>query len=273
MRFFLPLLALAACSGEQATAPAPAQAAAQTSHAAPAAGGAAGDHAHTSPHGGIVKTVGERHVEALFLPGGVMFYLSDAAEQALPIEGFSGTAVVKGAAGVETVTLAPMGDHLHAAAKLGHGEPASVVLTLNYGNKAESVSFEVPSVGLAEHDHTSLHGGQVGMWGDFHLEYLGKDDEHRVWVTSARRLPVTQAVSGSLKDGDTVVPLTFDAATGMLSGKAPGAGSRAVLVDVKVGESSFSVAFNAVEKPAGGAEGHGHGHGHGAHGAHGAHGP
>lgn len=256
MRIFLPLLVLAACSSEQAPSPAPAAPAAP---AAAAPDHASGEHAHASPHGGIVKTVGERHVEALFMPGGVMMYVSDSAQQALPVDAFSGTAVVKGPAGVETVTLTPMGDHLHAAAKLEHGKPASVVLTLTHDGKADSVSFEVQSVGLAEHDHTSLHGGQVGMWGDYHLEYAPKDGEHRVWVSDAKRVPVSGAVSGSLKDGDAVVPLSFDAGSGLLSGKAEGAGSRNVMVDVKVGETSFSLAFNAAEAPAAAAGGHDHG--------------
>jgi hypothetical protein len=142
-----------------------------------------------------------------------------------------------------------MGDHLHAAVKLEHGKPATAVLTLTREGKVESVQFDVAAVGLAEHDHTSLHGGQVGMWGDFHLEYAPADGEHRVWISDARRVPVTAGASGSLKDGDTVVPLTFDPATGLLSGRAEGAGTRPVMVDVKVGETSFSLAFNAVAAP------------------------
>lgn len=260
-----PLLFLvlaAACSSEPTapvqapTPPPPASTAPETT------GHGGGDHAHASPHGGEVKTVGERHVEALFMPDGLMFWISDSAQKALPTEGFTGSVVVKGPSGVETVTVAPMGDHLHAAAKLAQGEAASAVLTLTFGGKAESVSFETASVGLKEHDHASLHGGQVGMWGDYHLEYAPSDGEHRVWVTDANRVKVA-GVTGSLKDGDTVVPLSFDEAAGVLSGKNAGAGSRPVMVDVKVGETSFSLGFNAVVEPAPPAHGHEHGaHGH-----------
>ncbi|MDP2309706.1 MAG: hypothetical protein Q8P18_27040 [Pseudomonadota bacterium] len=268
MRTLLPLLVLAAACSTEPAAPAPAappQPIAPAAVPAPAAPGHAGaEHAHASPHGGEVKTVGERHVEALFMPGGIMFYVSDAGQKPLSLDGLTGSAVVKGPSGVETVTLAPMGDHLHAAARLAQGDAATAVLTLTVGGKAESVSFEVKSVGLQEHDHTSLHGGQVGMWGDYHLEYAPQDDEHRVWVTDAKRAQVT-GVSGSLKDGDTVVPLTFDPATGVLSGKLEGAGTRPVMVDVKVGETSFSLGFNpAAAAPTGG---HDHGaHDHGTHG-------
>lgn len=272
MRFLLPLLVLAACSSEPAAPPAPQPAQpAPTAPGTPVAGDAAGqtsgEHAHASPHGGVVKTVGQRHVEALFMPGGIMFYVSDGAQKPLPVDGFTGTALIKGPGGVETVTLAPMGDHLHAVAKLAQSDAASAVLTLTYEGKAESVSFETKSVGLQEHDHTSLHGGQVSMWGDYHVEYAPKDDEHRVWISDAKRVPVTAAVSGSLKDGEAAVPLSFDPATGVLSGKAEGAGSRPVMVDVKVGETSFSLGFNAAGAPAGGGHDHGAGgHEHGAHG-------
>jgi hypothetical protein len=221
-------------------------------------------HAHAAPHGGVVKSVGGRHVEAVFMPGGVLFYLSSPEGGALPVDGFAGSVVVKGPGGVETVTLQPMGDHLHAVVTLQHGQPAGVVLTLTHEGRAESATFEVAAVGLAEHDHTSLHGGQVGMWRDFHLEYAPRDGEHRVYVTDAKRLPVSLGVSGSLKDGDATLPLTFDPATGMLSGKAPGAGSRKVLVEVKVGDVAFSLGFQPVAgdpnpKP------HAHEHGDGAH--------
>ncbi len=263
MRLLLPLLVLTACSSEPtppAPSPTPAAAPAPAAPAAEAAGHASGEHAHASPHGGMVKTVGQHHVEALFMPGGIMFYVSDSAQNALPVAGFSGTAVIQGPGGVETVTLSPMGDHLHAVAKLAQRDRASAVLTLTSDGKAQSVTFETASVGLAEHDHTSLHGGQVSMWRDYHVEYAAKDGEYRFWLTDAKRVAVAAAASGSVKDGETVLPLTFDAATGMLSAKAEGAGSRPVTVDVKVGEESFSLGFNA-----GGASAGGHDHGGHAH--------
>ncbi|MES2644253.1 MAG: hypothetical protein V4850_32505 [Myxococcota bacterium] len=261
MRFLLPFVLLAACSTEP-TATEPAPAAPAPAAPAPAADHADGEHAHASPHGGEIKTVGNRHVEALFMPGGIMVWLTDTAEKPLPLDGITGSAVVKGPGGVETVTLAPMGDHLHAVAKLAQGEPATAVLTLTSSGKAESVSFETNAVGLQEHDHTSLHGGQVGMWGDYHLEYAPIDGEHRVWVTDAKRVPVA-GVTGSLTDGETAVPLTFDPATGKLAGKADGAGTRPVMVDVKVGETTFSLGFNAASPPpAKGYEHSPHGHGH-----------
>jgi hypothetical protein len=197
-----------------------------------------------------VQTVGDMHVEALMMAGGVMFYLSDAEQKPLLIDGYAGNAVVKAPAGVSMVQLAPMGDHLHAAAALEQGKPASVVLTLQHAGRARSASFETQAVGLATHDHTSLHGGQVGMWGDYHVEYAPKDASYRIWLTDAARNPVPGAVTAAVKDGDVTVPLVADP-TGMLSGPGEGAGTRPVMIDVKVGETAFSLGFNALEAPPG----------------------
>jgi hypothetical protein len=228
-----------------------------------AAAHAAGDHAHGAPHGGIVQTVGEYHVEALILPTGVMFYLSDAEEKPLSVQGFGGSVVVNGPAGVATVALAPMGDHLHAVAALEQGKPASLVLTLTREGKALSASFATDSVGLASHDHTSLHGGQVSMWGDHHVEYAAKYGEYRVWVTDEHRNPAPGPVSGSIKEGEVVTPLVYNAAENVLSAKAEGAGTKSAMVDLKVGETGFSLSFAAAPvatpEPA-------HGHDHGDHG-------
>ncbi len=202
-------------------------------------------HTHRSTHGGIPAELGDVHAEAVISPDGVLFYLSDVDEKPLAADGWSGTAVLKVGGAVQTVDLVPMGDHLHALAKLEKGAPATVVLTVTKDGKARSASFETPGVGMAAHDHTSLHGGQVSMWGDFHLEYLGGGDTYRAWVTDAHRNPVREGVVATLTDGTNVVPLGFDAPTGLLTGKGPGAGTRPVTIDVTVGATKFTLAFNA----------------------------
>ncbi len=239
----LPLL-FACSDGPPPPASAPAPAAAPVEAARPPDHGVPG-HAHESQHGGRVQSVGDRHVEAVLMPDGVLFYVSDAAQSPLSLDGYAGTAVVQGPTGIATVPLLAMGDHLHAAAKLVQGEPASVVLTLTHGSAAVSVAFETPSVGLQAHDHTSLHGGVVSMSGDYHLEYAASGDAYEVWVSDAMRVAITKDVKGSLVDAGVVVPLTFDPATGLLHGKGAGAGSRPVMVDVTVGEVAFSLGFNA----------------------------
>lgn len=99
---------------------------------------------------------------------------------------------------------------------------------------------------LAAHDHRALHGGQLNMYGDHHLEYLAADGEYRVWVTNANREAITTGVKGSLKDGDTVVPLTADDTQGLLIGHGDGAGTRPVMVEVTADGQTFSLGFNAV---------------------------
>ena len=93
------------------------------------------------------------HVEALKMPTGVMFYLEDADQKPLTVDGYTGNAVVKGPSGVVTVELMAMGDHLHAPAVLLQGQPATAVLTLKHDGKASSASFETQAVGLPSHDH------------------------------------------------------------------------------------------------------------------------
>ncbi len=249
---FTLLFAMSACSSPPAEAPitpippvTPIASPPPTAEA-PAAPHAGGEHAHAAPHGGMVQTVGDIHVEALMLPAGVMFYLSDGAQTPMAVEGYSGNAVIKSASGVTTVELMALGDHLHAGTTLVQGQPATVVLTLRHSGKAVSASFEAATVGLESHDHTTLHGGQVSMWGDMHVEYAPKDGSYRAWLTDEHRNAVTGPISGSIKDGDATIPMVADG-LGMLSAKGAGAGSRPVTVSVTVGETSFSLGFNATE--------------------------
>jgi len=104
---------------------------------------------------------------------------------------------------------------------------------------------------LPAHDHRALHGGQVSMHGDHHLEYLAAGSEYRVWVTNANREAIATGVTGSLKDGDTAVPLTAGDAPGLLVGHGDGAGTRPVMVEVTADGDTFSLGFGAT--PAGGA--------------------
>lgn len=242
--------------------PAPAPSAAPPAPA-PAAEHAGGEHAHKAPHGGEVKSVGSVHVEAKFMPEGLLVWVTDKDEKTLDTAAFVGaTAIVKGEGAPQSLSFAPMGDHLHAQATLKHGAPASAVVTITVDGKPQAVQFSTPSVGMAEHEHTSLHGGVVSMWADHHVEYAPKGGEYRFFVSDAKRQAVTTGVSGSVEDGDEVVPLQFDPATGLLRAKAAGAGTRPVTLDAKVGDASFKLAFGASAAPAAG----GHGHDHGAHG-------
>jgi hypothetical protein len=230
----IPVLAalLLACT-TPAPAPAPAHVVAPHDDVA---------HPHVAAHGGIVHDVGDIHAEAILAPEGVLFYLSDQDRRPIAVDGYTGSATVNGPSGVKTVDLMSMGDHLHAPVALVQGEPASAVLTLIHQGKAESALFETPAVGMHSHDHTPLHGGKVGMYGNYHLEYLVHDGEYQVWVTDEHRNPVRSAVTGTVHNGDRVVALAFDADLGLLSAKGGRTGD-AVTVEVKVGDDAFSLPF------------------------------
>lgn len=232
------ILLLLACT----TSPAPTPTA---EHAAtPATDHASTPHEHTAPHKGIVQSLGDFHAEALIQPGGIMLFLTDPQEQALPVDGWVATAIVKGPKGIENVSFSPMGNHLHGMTTLEKGQPAQIVITLNKDSKAWSAAYNVEAVGMAYHDHTALHNGQVSMWADYHIEYVAKDNTYQFYLTDAWRRPVTGTATGTVKDGDTVIPLQWDAASGALTTTGQDAGRRPVLLEVTIGETSFSLAFN-----------------------------
>jgi hypothetical protein len=178
-------------------------------------------HATLGSHGGEVKTLGALKAEALFTPAGLMVWVTDAA--GAPAQGVTGEATIQSASGVVTAPLGVMSDHLHAPATLTHGQAANAVLTLkSAAGEAKSGSWSVAAVGLSLHDHTPMHGGAVGMWGATHVEIVREDGALRFYVSDARRAPITAGVSGAAVIGAERVPLTFDPATGALSGAAPG---------------------------------------------------
>lgn len=237
MRLF-SLLFLAAC-GSTPAVPAPAPAA-PTEHGHHDAGA----HTHNAKHGGDVKMVGDLHVEAVFSPEGVLVWLADKDEKTLDPTPYAGSAVVSGPGGASSTAMMVMGESLHAPVALEMGKPASAVITLTVGGQPQSLSFETPAVGLAAHDHTSLHGGTVAMWGDYHIEYAPAAGEYRFYITGATRAVLNTTVTGTVTDAGAELPLAYDAATGLLSAKAEGAGSRPVKLNLSIDGHSFSYPFD-----------------------------
>ena len=121
------------------------------------------EHGHGASHGGQQVEVNGNHAEALFQADVVHFYLTDGDNKPIDPSGVFGSARVTGPNGVENVSLMAMGASLHAPVRLVPGQPASAVLTYTVNGSARSALFETVSVGTALHDHTSLHGGQVGQ--------------------------------------------------------------------------------------------------------------
>jgi hypothetical protein len=198
-------------------------------------------HATLGPHGGEVKTLGAQNAEALFTPAGLMVWVTDGAGAS--VSGVTGEATIQSAAGVVTAPLAGMADHLHAPATLTHGQPANAVLTLkSAAGEAKSGAWSVAAVGLSLHDHTPMHGGAVGMWGETHVELVREPGAARFFVSDARRAPITSGVSGTAVLGAARVPLTFDPATGALTGPAETAGQPVTLEATVQGET-FTLTF------------------------------
>ncbi|MBK9367585.1 MAG: hypothetical protein IPN01_14910 [Deltaproteobacteria bacterium] len=195
------------------------------------------------PHGGEVKTLGALKAEALFTPAGLMVWVTDAA--GAPAQGVTGEATIQSASGVVTAPLSVMSDHLHAPATLVHGQAANAVLTLkSAAGEAKSGSWSVAAVGLSLHDHTPMHGGAVGMWGETHVELVRSEGAVRFFVSDARRVPLTAGVSGAVLLGAARVSLTFDPTTGTLSGEVPGTTKdQSVTLEATVQGETFTLTF------------------------------
>lgn len=127
---------------------------------------AAGGHAHASPHGGTVVTVGPAHAEmVLDAEGGLHLYvLGDDESKAKPIAAKALTAQVKvaGSDKFVAVTLEPKPmdgepkDHsshfIGNDASLKGIASAEVVVRLDIDGKAQRASFTVkPSTGADDH--------------------------------------------------------------------------------------------------------------------------
>lgn len=53
------------------------------------------DHAHASPHGGVVKTAGDYHIEMVMAGDKISFYVLDANEKTLSNKGVTGNVVLQ----------------------------------------------------------------------------------------------------------------------------------------------------------------------------------
>ncbi len=118
---------------------------------------AAQEHAHGSPHGGQVRTVGKYHLEAVVKDSMLQVYLLDDKEKSLPPPK-EGRAVLQMGKAKHELKLAASGDMLmaelppEAAKHLAQPNARGVaVVTLTLDGKPQSVRFslgsEKPAVG------------------------------------------------------------------------------------------------------------------------------
>ncbi|MCC3160219.1 hypothetical protein LJ737_23485 [Hymenobacter sp. 15J16-1T3B] len=125
---------------------APLSLSAQHAHKPGAAGhghNAAGEtHAHTAPHGGIVRTAGKYHVELVLQGGQMTVYLLDGKEQTQANKGLTGTAMVQQGGKTTTVPLAAYGDDQLRGALPAGATPTTAIITLRRGGETISARFD-----------------------------------------------------------------------------------------------------------------------------------
>jgi hypothetical protein len=104
---------------------------------------AAGEtHAHTSPHGGVVRTAGNYHVELVLAGNQMTVYLLDGQEKTLPSQGLTGTAMVQQGGKTASVKLAAAGlNQLRATLPAG-ATPTTAIITLRRGTETINARFE-----------------------------------------------------------------------------------------------------------------------------------
>lgn len=110
-----------------------------------------GRHAHKSPHGGEVQTVGKYHLEGLVKDGKLVVYLLDGEENPLPAPAEAKATVLMGKMKHDLV-LKLDGDCVSAALPAGMaGQKMTAVVTLTLDGKAESARFSLAAASDADH--------------------------------------------------------------------------------------------------------------------------
>jgi len=135
----------AACGKDPAPTVAPAPAASQHADTAP--------HDHKAPHGGMIQSVGDYHLEALPSKVGLMVFLLDKDERELPVADVTGTVLLSTQDGQppSEVPFEAMGNHLHAMVTFAGAWTA--VVALNVNGHSLTARYQGNGVGVPAHDH------------------------------------------------------------------------------------------------------------------------
>lgn len=104
----------------------------------------AGDHKHGSPHGGMVKSAGNYHLELLQKAGGLTVYLLDANEKPMSVAGATATALLQTADGkVTTLKLAPTGPQAFSAMPDQTKAFRKAIVNVSVKGQSASASFDL----------------------------------------------------------------------------------------------------------------------------------
>jgi hypothetical protein len=186
------------------------------------------DHQHPSPHGGMVATSDDKHIELkISTQGHIDVYLLDHDVKPISSINTTGTIKITLPAGVQELTLAPHDDHLAAQGptldlggyytcemhpELREESPgkcpkcgmelikkssiqkliALVELDINKKPYSARFDYKMNAQGDATpHQHDSRQGGQVVMAGQDHIELTTPNPgEYNVFLSNDRRAPL-----------------------------------------------------------------------------------
>ncbi|OQA05498.1 MAG: hypothetical protein BWY67_02126 [Bacteroidetes bacterium ADurb.Bin397] len=126
------------------------------------------NHQHTSPHGGVVKTAGNYHIELVQTKdktGNVFtIYLLDTAEKTISNKGKSGVLFIQTAdANSSQETLLLAGDDKFVFTYKGKGDIINAIVSIKWGEETATAKFQwkaAPPVKKEEHQHNDGHNHQ-----------------------------------------------------------------------------------------------------------------
>lgn len=100
------------------------------------------EHAHKSPHGGIVASVGSQyHFELVVKAKELNLYVLDAKEKILPLKDVTGTIVVLIGKEKKLLKLSPSGEYMKAEHDFVKVEKLTAVATLNINGESQTGRF------------------------------------------------------------------------------------------------------------------------------------
>lgn len=118
-------------------------------------------HSHGSPHGGIVKTAGDYHVEMVMAKGKATFYLLDDKEKSMTNKGITGTVLFQFAdKTTATVPLTASGDAAFLATNEKVSTFKSCVVTFKVNGKTVTAKFTEEKAEHKKEEHKESDGHQ-----------------------------------------------------------------------------------------------------------------
>ncbi|MFY9308236.1 MAG: hypothetical protein WAQ28_04215 [Bacteroidia bacterium] len=111
-------------------------------------------HAHGSPHGGIVQSAGDYHIELLVKDGNMTVYLLDANEKTVPNKGVTGKATIMFTDKTSvTVDLTASGTDGFSVKNDKAASYTSCVITFKVADKTATTKFKAAKAGENKEEH------------------------------------------------------------------------------------------------------------------------